>query len=360
MDNERTVKIVKAEMKAALKELKQQKKAQKKPIKKLLIVCLILDFIGLTGYFLMYGPFDYVRNIYVTTAMKTMSHQYLAYVFFSKEQVEKIMSNNYYVELDDNTNTDDIVIDTKEKKTYKNKYEKELLTRDSGNDLYKILDIKVGNSKAYLVAIYDPTKVKLIAMKKFGGKSGEKVITMCKRYSAVVCINGGGFVDNGYGSGIPLGYVIENGKITWSDGGKTNIIGMTDEGKLMLLSDTTGEEAIKKGVTSGMTFEPFLIVNGKSMKVVGDPWGKAPRIAIAQRKDGVLMFLAVDGENYINGASLQNVIDTLKLYGAYNAANLDGGQSTTLIVDNKLYNNPPAAAKSTSGRYVVTGWGLIP
>ena len=54
------------------------------------------------------------------------------------------------------------------------------------------------------------------------------------------------------------------------------------------------------------------------------------------------------------------MIDTLELYGAYNAANLDGGQSATLIVNDKLYNNPPAAAKSTNGRYVVTGFGLIP
>ena len=228
-NNERTVKIVKAEMKAALKELKLQEKEAKESlknsagdkkikVKKITIVCIILDFLALAGYFLMYGPFDQVRNLYVTTAMKTMHHQYLAYVFFSKEKVEEIMSKNYYVALDDDSDLSDIVINTKEKKKYKNKYEKELLTRDPGNDLYKILNIKVGNAKAYLVAIYDPTKVKLIAMKKFGGKSGEKVITMCKRYNASVCINGGGFVDHGYGSGIPLGYVIENGKITWSDG----------------------------------------------------------------------------------------------------------------------------------------------
>ena len=34
-----------------------------------------------------------------------------------------------------------------------------------------------------------------------------------------------------------------------------------------------------------------------------------------QRKDGVIMFLVVDGENYINGASLGDLINTLKLYG---------------------------------------------
>ena len=187
---------------------------------------------------------------------------------------------------------------------------------------------------------------------------------MCERYGGVVCINGGGFVDYGYGSGIPIGYVIEDGEITWSDGDpattRSQIIGLTEEGKLKLMNNATGEEALAAGVTEGLQFGPFLIVNGKSMEIVGDPWGKAPRVVIAQRKDGIILFLVVDGENYINGASLGDLVDTLEKYGAYNAANLDGGQSSTLIINNELYNNPPAAAKSTNGRYVITGFGLIP
>lgn len=362
------IKKIKREKKEALRELKTQDVSigrHKKPkIKKMTIVCIACDIFALLGFFMMYGPFGYVRELFVTTASKTMDHAYLAKVFYSEKQISNILSQNYFVKIEDNTNTDDIVINTQEKASYTNKYEEELLTRDKGNDLYKVLNIKVGNADAYLVAIYDPTKVQAIGMKQFGGKTGERIITMCKRYGGVVCINGGRFVDEGYGSGIPQGYVIEDGKIRWSDGDSStkrgDIIGISKEGKLMLLSKTTGKEALSKGVNSGIEFGPFLIVNGKSMEIVGDPWGKAPRVAIAQRKDGVMMFLVVDGKNYINGASLQNLVDTLQLYGAYNAANLDGGQSATLIVKDKLYNNPPAAAKSTNGRYVTTGFGLIP
>ena len=54
------------------------------------------------------------------------------------------------------------------------------------------------------------------------------------------------------------------------------------------------------------------------------------------------------------------VVEIFERYGAINAANLDGGQSSSLVINNKLYNNPPAAAKAQGGRYVVTGWGLIP
>ena len=339
------------------------KEKKKRKIKTSTIVFIILDFLALCGFVITYGPWDYLRNLYVNTAMNTMDHKYFANIFYSEETINKIMNQNYFVPIDEDVNLDDVVIDTSVKTTFKDEYEKELLTRNNKDDLYKLINLKVGNADAYLVAIYDPKKVKLISKEVLGTNEGERIITMCERYGGVVCINGGGFVDYGYGSGIPYGYVIENGKITWSDGdintSTGNIIGMTKDGKLKLMSNATGKEALDAGITDGLVFGPFLIVNGKQLEIVGDPWGRSPRVAIAQRKDGVMMFLVIDGENYINGASLQDVVDTLVKYGAYNAANLDGGTSSTLIMNNTLSNNPPIA-KATNGRYVVTGWGLIP
>ena len=346
--------------------MKKKKKKKKKKTLKLTILFIILDLMAITCFILMYGPNSYFRNLLVNTAMNTMEHQWIAKVFFSDKKIEKIMQGNYFVTINEDVNTDDITINTEEKKKYKNKYEKELLTREPGNDLYKILNIKVGGSTAHLIAIYKPEKVKLIHTKKFNiGGFGERIITMCDRYGGIVCINGGGFIDNGMGSDIPTGYVIKDGEVIWSNNQKTstyrdNIIGMTKDGKLKLMSNATGDEAIKAGIVDALTFDPFLIVNGKSLKIVGDPWGRSPRMTIAQRKDGVIMFLSVDGENYIDGASLQDLINTLELYGAYNAANLDGGTSATMVANNELINNPAGGAKKTNGRYVVTGWGLIP
>ena len=338
---------------------------KKTKILKSTIFFIICDIIAIACFIMMYGPFDTVRNKFVMTAMRTMNHQWYARIFYSEEKIAQIMSNNYYISLNEDANLDDITINTEEKDAYQNEYDKEILTRDEGNDLYKVINLKVGSSNAYLVAIYDPTKIHLISAKKFNiGGYGERIITMCERYGGVVCINGGGFVDNGLGSDIPLGYVIQNGEITWADGNsntsRANIIGITSEGKLKLMSGATGQEALDEGIVDGLTFDPFLIVNGKAMEIVGDPWGSAPRMAIAQRKDGVMLFLAIDGENYINGGTLQDMIDILLKYGAYNAANLDGGTSSSLVINNKLYNRPPAAAAKTNGRYVVTGWGLIP
>lgn len=331
-------------------------------IYKTTIVFIVLDIFVAICFFIMYGPWPKIRNLYVNTAMKTMNHQYFANIFYSNEKINEIMSSNYFVSFEEDSKTDDVVINTKEKTTYKDKYEEELFERDNPDDIYKVIDLKVGTSKGYLVAIYEPEKVRLISTKQFnvGGK-GERVSTMCDRYGGIVCINGGGFEDSGYGSDIPVGVVIQDGEITWGNSDtRDNIIGMTEDGILKLMTNATAEEALDAGVYDGMVFGPFLIVNGKPLEIVGDPWGQAPRVAIGQTKDGIILFLVVDGENYINGASLQDMVDILMRYGAYNAANLDGGQSSSLTINGALYNNPPAAAKRQGGRYVVTGWGLIP
>lgn len=338
---------------------------KKKKIYKTTILFIVLDVLAIAGFIVMYGPYDKIRNLYVNTAMKTMTHQYFANIFYSKETIQKIMEGNYFVSFTEDSKSDEIVINTKEKSKYKDDYERELFTRENPDDLYKVINLKIGTSKGYLIAIYEPEKVRLISTKQFnvGGK-GERVLTMCERYGGIVCINGGGFQDFGYGSDIPIGPVIKEGEIIWgndtADTARDNIIGLTKDGILKLMTNATANEAIANNIYDGLVFGPFLILNGKPLEIVGDPWGQAPRVAIGQTKDGVIMFLVVDGENYINGASLQDMVDVLQKYGAYNAANLDGGQSASLVINNKLFNNPPPAAKRQGGRYVVTGWGLIP
>ena len=344
--------------------MKKVKPKKKKNINKLFILFIILDLLAIGGFVMMYGPWDYVRNLYVTTAMKTRNHKYtklrgtiskVHFVYNSEKGKDKRKS------LEDFRNS----IDTSEKTTYKDEYEKELLTRDPGNDDYKILDVKVGNAKGYLIAIYKPEKVKLLRTKQFNaGTYGERVVDMCQRYGGSVCINGGGFANGlSNGSDIPLGYVIDEGEVAWTPNNNSastgNIIGITDEGKLKLMNGVTGEQAVEAGIKYGIEFGPFLIVNGKSLEIVGLPYGVANKCAIAQRKDGVFMFLVTEGESYIDGASLKDVLETLEKYGAYNAANLDGGQSTSLVINNKLINSPNYLAKKQGGRYVVTGFGLI-
>lgn len=334
-------------------------------MRKTTILFIILDVIVIFCFILCYGPYENFRNIIVNTAMVTKSHQYIAYIFYSEDTVQKIMDLNSYIPVDEDIKLDDIIIDTSEKDTYDNEYDEAILERDNPDDIYKYLTVKVGKYNAHLVAIYEPEKVKLLTSKSFNTGSGqETVLNMCKRYGGVVCINGGGFKDlDGWGSDIPIGYVIKNNEIIWSeDNSIQSIIGLTNDNKLMLVN-ATGEEALNMGMRDGIQFGPFLIVNGKSIQYNSSVGGydRAARVAIAQRKDGVILFLATEG-THGNGPTMKEVIDTLELYGAYNAANLDGGTSSQMVIEGKLVNNPKNVFGKpvTGGRRVVTGFGLIP
>ena len=71
-------------------------------------------------------------------------------------------------------------------------------------------------------------------------------------------------------------------------------------------------------------------------------WGVGPRTAIGQRKDGTVLFVVIDGRQpgYSLGATLRDVQDVLYEKGAYIAANLDGGSSSTLYLNGKVVNKP--------------------
>ena len=67
-----------------------------------------------------------------------------------------------------------------------------------------------------------------------------------------------------------------------------------------------------------------------------------PRTAIARLKDGRMLLTTVDGRQpgVSAGMSLPELADLLLEFGASEAINLDGGGSTTMVVNGKLVNNP--------------------
>lgn len=340
-------------------------------MKKLTIFMIFVDVLVAICFFVTYGLTNF-RNTIIASAMATKSHQWIAHTFYSDEIINKVLAADTYLPFDENSNLDDIVIDTSEKDSYDNEYDEQILTRDEGNDLYKVIDIKEGIREGKLIVIYDPSKVKLMHSKVFNqsGRGKEQVYSMCQRYGAVVGINGGLFVDYGTGSDIPMGYVIKDGKIIWSDSTVPgNLVAMTYDNKL-LLAQMTGEEALAAGVRDAVEFGPYLIVNGKPLQFASEEsvggYSRAARTVIAQRKDGIMFFFvtkgAVHGSNA--GWSIGELISLMQKYGAYNAANMDGGTSSTLVINNKVVNNPVnvygSPVNGGYGRYVVDAWGLIP
>ena len=321
------------------------------------VFIFFLDLSVITGLLVIHN--EKFKSFWIPTAMTTMSHKYLAYTLYSEDVVNKVMSENYIEKNTEEINLDDIVIGGNSKKHYTNKYEKELFTKDKGNDVYKTIRIDEPRYKGWLIGIYDPSDVSL-AVSEGLGSYGQSVNKLVLENDGLVGINGGGFEDlDGWGNGsVPYGTIIQDGEVIWTHtGGSGGLIGFTEDHK-MYLTYKKPEAAIKDGMVEAVEFGPFLIVNGKVSKVHGDGgWGTAPRSVIAQRKDGVVLFLIIEGRlpGYSYGATLTDVINILVKYKAYNAANLDGGASSTMSIEGKLWNKPSAGGEY-GGRTVSNAW----
>ena len=332
-------------------EIKKEKRKEKKLVTKIIIAMVIL--VSSFSLFLFYGPIDGFRNFWITSAMTSMSHQYLATWFYNNDVINEVLANNHIIEVDENTNPDLINFkdyDT-DQRIYENEYEKEILTKDPGNDLYKVIEVSGSGYQGYLVAIYDPSRVS-IATTAYLGERGEAITTVAKRENAIIAINAGGFYDPDWNSNgaLPHGTVIQNGKIV-SDfedakmGG--GFVGFTNDDKLVL-GKMSAEEALAMGVRDAVEFGPFLIVNGKSSFVKGNGgWGIAPRTAIGQREDGIVLFLVINGRLATSiGADMGDLTEIMENYGAVNAANMDGGSSSALVINNEIINTPVAGGEN--------------
>ena len=345
-----------------------QEPRQKKKMKlwqKIVVVLICLGLIlGSCFAFLLYGPYPNFRNWLITTAMTTMSHKYLATWFYDDETINKVMQDNYVRESNEETDLDAIsfVDYSNSKVMYKNKYEKEILTHEEGVT-YKLININEDGMRGYLVAVYDPSKVKVATATNMNN-SGEMLTTIAKKNNAVVAMNASGFYDLGYvgNGGKPHGAVIKDGKLV-SNLPKSNvsggIIGFTKDNKL-IMGKMSAEEALAKGVRDAVEFGPFLVVNGEPSFIKGNGgWGTAPRSAIGQRQDGIVLFLVMDGRDYahgIDGVGMVELTEIMMRYGAYNASNLDGGTSCGLVINGELTNKPVNGSGKKTTRAIPNAW----
>ncbi len=348
-----------------MKEKKKKRKINLK-IKRILLLLFSIALIGLSsGLFLLYGPYSWVRNTLITTAMTTQSHQYLARWFYSEELITKVLADNYMVEPNEDTNPDLIDMpDFENDKKYSSKYERDIFEGVDENTIYKKIKVSGSGYDGYVIAIYKPEKVKLAVSSKLGTE-GETLKTMAQKNHALITMNGGGFFDptwSGNG-GIPHGTVIKDGRIIYDyvdaqvGGG---FIGFDKDNKL-ILGRMTKEQAINKGMRDAIEFGPFLIVNGKPSFVKGNGgWGIAPRSAIGQRADGIVLFVVINGRNAkkgILGIDMVELTELMQNYGAVNAANLDGGTSSALLEGQELINNPISSTGSQGVlRRIPTAW----
>ena len=113
-----------------------------------------------------------------------------------------------------------------------------------------------------------------------------------------------------------------------------------------LLADPERDWARTEHIVSG---GPLLLWRGNRIE---DPQvesisrvfflARHPRTAVGVREDGTLLFVTVDGRRPEEsvGMSLPELTDLMIELGAVSAINLDGGGSTTMVIDGKVVNRP--------------------
>lgn len=304
----------------------------------LTVIILINAVIGIST--IRIGLFPRVQSYLVTTAMVTMSHQYIADIVASGITINKIMESNTVATISEGTNKEDIKIANEDSEVD----ELDDLFKDKTRLAVNVTDIYGDKYKGYILTVSNPKRIKLSVAKSLG-EYGSYLNDLVKQENGIAGVNGSGFVDvAGKGNGgVATGIVIKDGEIVYYEKGfKTySLIGF-DKNGILTLGNYTINQIKDLNIQEGVSFGPFLIINNKPVTIYGDGgWGINPRTAIGQKQDGTVVFLVIDGRQLQSiGATIKEIQDIMIAEGCVNAANLDGGSSSVMYYEGKIINSP--------------------
>jgi len=313
-----------------------------------LLMLLIVVVVALCAamWVLARGPSPTAQRLFVMTVKETSAVGFLANMYLSEAEIERIMSpaapDDSFIEA-----TDPSLITIPSFKPPLHEGADELPEEVPDDDDLPDIELHevTGNGyRGFMLIIKDPKRLFVGTPNNYGGR-GLTLMQMVESSGAVAGINGGGFYDPGGTGrgGIPDGIVICDGELLWGDGaGRTSVIGFDADGILHsgIMSPT---EAINLGLQWAVTFGPTLISNGVPQTQRAMYSGINPRTAIGQRADSAVLLLVVDGRQIDSlGATLTDLIEIFLDFGAVNAANLDGGSSTLMMLNGETINSSAA------------------
>lgn len=298
------------------------------------------------------------KELFATTMLETGQMKFLASMFLSKEELKELVNKNSVAVM--NTEIDTNLIHVEEK--------------DDEIDIngIEIKEISGQTFFAKMLIINDPSRVKLATTYPWK-EYGVELEKLVNQNNAIAGVNGGLYLSTGNKGGQPLGVVVANGEIQYNKPAGyagLHLIGFDESNILRVLSlegktQAQIEELIKtEKIRDAVTFQEEssdannhfvkLIINGEVRQVDGQGSGANPRTAIGQRADGTVLLLVTDGRGASGhlGATAADLIKIMKEYGAVNAANLDGGSSSS------MYYNGKYEMSSVTFYYTNSSWKL--
>ena len=291
-------------------------------------------------FLICHGPSEKATELFTTTFLETGQMKFMVSIFLSNERIQEIVNNNSMSEMTAEVNTD--LIDTSN------------LTASNSDDI-ELVQISGNTFQAKMLIIKDPSRVKLATTYPWG-EYGKELDELVKASDSVAGVNGGLYVSDSNKGGRPLGLVVCEGEIQYNNPtgyAGLYLIGFDESNILRIISlegmnQTQIEKLVKdEKIRDAVVFQEEssdknnhfvkLVVNGEARQMNGSGSGANPRTVIGQRKDGAVLLLVTDGRGASGhlGATALDLIDIMLEYGAVNAANLDGGSSSSMYYNDK-------------------------
>lgn len=295
----------------------------------LVTVAIFVCFLYGVMAMLVFGPSKTAKTQFVLSVRETSAIGFLANLFVSQEEINRIEEENSIKDTTEVTNTSLVSTDS-----------------TTSSDNIEVIDIKGSSFKGKLMIIDDPSRLFVGTVESFHQGDGEVVASIAQRYGAIAGINGGEFVDGTTTyTAMPVGLVMVDGEVLNGEEGESyHVTGISNDNKLVvgnMTIATAKELGIRDCVSVSNLIGPFLIVNGEMQDVSGTGGGLNPRTAIGQTSDGKILLLVCDGRQITGmGASFADLQDIMAEYGAVNASVMDGGTSTQMYYNGEVINNP--------------------
>jgi hypothetical protein len=183
---------------------------------------------------------------------------------------------------------------------------------------------------------------------------GLRTSTFLKQYQCQLAINASPFAPVEEGEGGPediLGLSVSRGDVySGAHGGHAAML-ITKDNKVTFAEPPFDLNNVYNAVSGFL----MLLENGQN---VGSDEARHPRTAAGVSRDGrYLYLLIIDGRqpDYSVGATTRETAEWMRQLGAHNALNLDGGGSTTLVINDgqggakilnrPIHNNVPGAER---------------
>lgn len=238
------------------------------------------------------------------------------------------------------------------------------ITWENNGSSIKILNLAGENyrGKVMLVKIKDIKKIQ-VGLAQNGLGNVETTSSMAKRYGAIAAVNGGGFYNKTRNKALanyPVYVTIRNGHLISSINKSSNstlAICITSSGKFLVDGTSSPQKLLELGAFQGVSFGPLLIENGQKVPV--PKTRPDPRTAIGIKKDGTFIFVVIDGrqKGWSQGAAYEELQEIFLDLGAWQAVNLDGGGSSTMVFAGKVLNRP---SDFTGERPIATSLLIFP